>query len=415
MKFVKTASIEELQIVSRFESLRKTLLCEQYALHLEKPLAYWAVPTDRRLPLAFLGRTLSELLNTPFAELSATPGIGQKKIRSFVKLLSRVASTDPSELVHETATVSATGNGASPDPGLSNGFDPSSVSEVVWCQWRASAIRHGMGKESLGRFAPSLKNMTRVVWSAPLETYAGMSLAEIRTLKTHGEKRVRAILEVFHAIHAMVCGMGIQGHLVVRIAPRLIDRVETWVGQALQTAGVPSPQEIFDSFVHPLLSQVQIDTTRQIANLAENRLGIHGPVTSVRQAARAMGLTRARVYQLLNEVNDIMSVRWPLGRHQVYELSEKFSREASAMDVPPDLTQFLAAVELFYPGSRRGAAGPLERIGESDDPDDESLSNEDGEVSVASPGKESAANGQHGTDWGGHHADNYRACEKIAP
>ena len=73
-----------------------------------------------------------------------------------------------------------------------------------------------------------------------------------------------------------------------------------------------------------------------------------------------MGLTRARVYQLLNEINDILTVRWPLGRHQVYELREKFQNEARQMDPPPNLEQFLAAVELFYPGSRRGAAGPLE-------------------------------------------------------
>ena len=42
-----------------------------------------------------------------------------------------------------------------------------------------------------------------------------------------------------------------------------------------------------------------------------------------------MGLTRARVYQLLNEVNDIAVVRWPLGRHQVYELRQKFERESA--------------------------------------------------------------------------------------
>ena len=62
MKFTKSASVEELQVISRFESLRKILLSEQYADHLKKPLAYWALPTDRRLPLAFLGRTLEDLL-----------------------------------------------------------------------------------------------------------------------------------------------------------------------------------------------------------------------------------------------------------------------------------------------------------------------------------------------------------------
>ena len=123
---------------------------------------------------------------------------------------------------------------------------------------------------------------------------------------------------------------------------------------------MPGRQEIFENFVSPLLEQVRTDATQQIASLAENRLGISGPITSVRQAARAMGLTRARVYQLLNEINDIMAVRWPTGRHQVYELREKLVTEAKQMDPPPDLQQFHAAVELFYPGSRRGAAGPLE-------------------------------------------------------
>ena len=103
MKFTKSASVEELQVVSRFESLRKILLSEQYADHLKKPFAYWALPTDRRLPLAFLGRTLEDLLRTPFSELSNTPGIGQKKICSFVKLLARAANTDPPELPWTTS------------------------------------------------------------------------------------------------------------------------------------------------------------------------------------------------------------------------------------------------------------------------------------------------------------------------
>jgi hypothetical protein len=371
MKFSKTASVEELQVISRFESLRKILLGEEYTDHVKKPLAYWALPTDRRLPLAFLGRTLEDLLSTPFAELSNTPGIGQKKICSFVKLLARAANTDPSELPTELTSLPkeaepGTANGSSG----TNGFNPASVSEVLWGQWRASIVRHGLGKERLGRFAPSLRNMTRVIWNSPLEAYTKYSLGEIRSMKTHGEKRVRAILEVFHSVHALVSNMGVQEHLVVRIVPRLIDRVEQWIGQALQTPGVPTKEEIFENFVSPLLEQVRTDATQQIASLGENRLGISGPITSVRQAARAMGLTRARVYQLLNEINDIMAVRWPMGRHQVYELREKLTAEAEQASPPAELQQFYAAVELFYPGSRRGAAGPLEHAGMEEDEDD---------------------------------------------
>ena len=136
--------------------------------------------------------------------------------------------------------------------------------------------------------------------------------------------------------------------------------METWIGRALQTPGMPGAEDIALEFVGPLLEQVRADATEQIARLAEYRLGIHGPITSVRQAARTMGLTRARVYQLLNEINDVLTVRWPMGRHQVYELSDKLRAEAARLDLPPDLTQFDAAVELFYPDSRRGASGPLE-------------------------------------------------------
>ena len=69
----------------------------------------------------------------------------------------------------------------------------------------------------MGRFAPTLRHMTRVIWNTPLGAYTHLSLAEIRAMKTHGEKRVRAILEVFHSVHVMVANMGTQEHLVVRI------------------------------------------------------------------------------------------------------------------------------------------------------------------------------------------------------
>ena len=384
MKFSKSASVEELQVISRFESLRKILLSKQYADHLKKSLAYWALPTDRRLPLAFLGRTLEDLLGTPFPELSNTPGIGQKKICSFVKLLARAANTDPAELPTDALYLPGEFEEGpeGKSEGKKNGFNPASISEVVWGQWRASVLKHGLGGEKLGRFAPTLRHMTRVIWNTPLEAYTRHSLGEIRRMKTHGEKRVRAILEVFYGVHSLVANMGSQPHLVLRIVPRLIDKVEQWIGWALQTHGVPSREEIFENLVSPLLEQVRLDATQQIASLAENRLGISGPITSVRQAARSMGLTRARVYQLLNEINDIMAVRWPTGRHQVYELREKLAGEEKQMDPAPDLAQFYAAIELFYPGARRGAAGPLDqaRLDEDEEADEAASSRPRGQL-----------------------------------
>ena len=104
MKSGKTTSVEELQTIGRFESLRRILVTDQYADHLDKPLAYWALPTDRRLPLAFLSRTLGELLSTPFAELSETPGIGQRPSSSSVRAPVRRGWLCIQSLAHRSTT-----------------------------------------------------------------------------------------------------------------------------------------------------------------------------------------------------------------------------------------------------------------------------------------------------------------------
>ena len=116
---------------------------------------------------------------------------------------------------------------------------------------------------------------------------------------------------------------------------------------------MPDDAEIFEHFVGVLLEQLEVDSAEQIMNLARNRLGIPGPITSVRETARTMGLTRARIYQLLNEINDIILVRWPNGRPRVYELYHKLMADSDRAGDSRRLEQFRAAVELFYPTNRR--------------------------------------------------------------
>lgn len=352
----KRPSVEHLQAVTRYEEIRKTLLEEESDEYLNKPLAHWVLPADRRLPLAFLGRSLGDLLESGFDDLAATRGVGDKKIRSFLNLLARVADSAP----HGG---NGNGNGTQHEPLPSlhatsdNGFRPDDVSEVVWSQWQETVRRCGLERESLGRVAPSLKNITRVIWRTPLAEFLSLPLAELRERRTYGEKRVRAVLEVFFGLHQLLGGSGTHGEMTVRLVPRHVDRAERWTGHCLQRAELPDGNEISESFILPLIEQLRHDSSLQIVQLAEIRLGVRGPITSVRQTARQMGLTRARIYQLLNEINDILAVRWPLGRCQAYHLLERLGAEA------PDntsLDQFRTAIELFYPGDRRGAAGIVE-------------------------------------------------------
>jgi hypothetical protein len=351
MKSHKVTSAEDYKIVSSFQSLRKTLLEEKFADRLEKPLAYWAMPNDRRLPLAFLGRTIKDLLDTPFEELSATPGIGQKKISSLVKLLSRATKDHPPAVpfgMNDLADAKRIAEKPAARK-IKSSFDPAIVSEALWTQWLETARRHHVGRELLGRLAPTLQALPTVIWQTPLEFYMQYSVSEIRQLKTHGEKRVRVVLEVFHIVHEMLSDVAADRHLAVRLAPKFIEPLEVTVNHWLERAEAPTPDEVRDQLTVPLLDQLRIDTGDTIYQLSCGRLGIGGPAQSVRQQSKQMGVTRARVYQLLEDCARVMEVRWPEGKAPLARLVHKLQTEA-----PPhtDLKLLLATVELFYPGKR---------------------------------------------------------------
>ncbi|MBI3839588.1 MAG: hypothetical protein HY288_16835 [Planctomycetia bacterium] len=349
MKMNKVTSVEDYKIVSSFQSLRKTLLDDKFADRLEKPLAYWALPNDRRLPLAFLGRTIKDLLATPFEELSATPGIGQKKISSLVKLLSRATKDHPPAVPFGIAELNESKRQSAIEKPRRNvtSFDPSIVSEALWAQWQQTVVENGVGREKLGRLAPTLQALPTVIWHIPLDQYVHHTVAEIRQLKTHGEKRVRVVLEVFYLVHEMLSSAGTQQHLALRIVPKFIQPIENWISLALARPGIPTSDEIRDHLAVPLLNQIQIDAGPTIHELSEGRLGVTGSPQSVRQQAKRMGVTRARVYQLLEDCGRIMEVRWPEGAGWFAQLDAKFQAEATDQ---ADLRQFRAIHELFYPG-----------------------------------------------------------------
>lgn len=352
MKMNKVTSVEDYKIVSSFQSLRKTLLDDKFADRLEKPLAYWALPNDRRLPLAFLGRTIKDLLATPFEELSATPGIGQKKISSLVKLLSRATKDHPPAVPFGINDLNESKKTAAPDKPRrqSTSFDPSIVSEALWSQWQKTVLEQGVGREKLGRLAPTLQALPTVIWHTPLDQYANHTVAEIRQLKTHGEKRVRVVLEVFYLVHEMLSPAGTSEHLSLRIVPKFIQPLENWVSQVLQRGGAASSDEVRNSLTVPLLNQIHIDAGDTIYELSEGRLGINGPPQSVRQQAKRMGVTRARVYQLLEDCSRVMEVRWPEGQQLMAQLEAKFQAEGTDGD---DLRLFRATRELFFPGKHK--------------------------------------------------------------
>ena len=194
----------------------------------------------------------------------------------------------------------------------------------------------------LGFLAPSLQSIPTVIWEAPLSNYLGKTLGEIRQMKTHGEKRVRVVLEVFHSIHELLCRSQNNGTLAICLAPRFVPAVEQFTMSLAQQEPITATrQAIATNLAQPLLEQILVDCGEAVHALTRDRLGIGVPVKSVRDQSREMGVTRARVYQLLEECGKVMAVRWPRGGQVIRQLSEFSDREAQML--------VKSTAQLFFP------------------------------------------------------------------
>ncbi len=342
----KPTTPEDYKLLNTFEGLRKLFTDDRFADRLERQLGYFVLPTDRRLPLAFLERTLADLLGTPFQELACTAGIGQKKIGTMLKLLHRATRASPPACTDGTLGGDAKTRLPLPVASARKEFDPSVVSEAVWEQWCGMICQNGLGTEKLGRVAISLRSLATNIWHTPLSNYCNSTLAEIRGRKTHGQKRVRSILEIFFWLHDTMQQLALPAHLTVRLAPGFIRPIEQWLADATSNGSAPSAEDVRRHVVTPLVKQVRVDVGPQIAQLAETRLGTNGPPQRVRIQSKKIGVTRARVYQMLEECNRMMVVRWPEGAKQLGRL-QSTCRNGSGPAVHELVER---TVELFFPG-----------------------------------------------------------------
>ena len=226
----------------------------------------------------------------------------------------------PKSMLAATRTAATTTNASGTE------VDPDYVSETLWARWRMTVRQNELEQECLGRFAPSLDGVPTVIWHAPLGDYTPLSLAELRKRKTHGEKRVRVILQVFRGLYEAFGENAAQGRLALRPLPRFILPVESWLRMAARSATPVGWAEVRTGLALPLINQVAVDAGPHIAKLVESRLGVEGVAETVVEQSRRLGLTRARVYQLLETCAAIMAVRWPEGRLQFATLAANSRR-----------------------------------------------------------------------------------------
>lgn len=360
-KLRKTPPVVDYGLLVRFQKLRSDLLNEESVERLAMPLAYWALPGDRRLPTVLMGRSLQELMSTTFEDLCATPGIGRKKLDMLLTLLQRAASegrtsgeeaarapADPAAAGTAPAAAEAAATTPNEAPASAPAFNPWSVSETTWSRWCARIRNNHLDGEPLGRYVRSLDDLPRVAWTVPLGNYTTLRLSDIRALKTHGTKRVRVIIETFAALQALL-GEGLpQGHLVPRILPRFVQQMQEWCLCVLAGDTPPSSESLRQGLIDPLLQQIEIDGGEPLLRVAQARLGLSGPPSSVRQIAQKFCITRARIYQLMAELAESVELRWPHGRVYLTQVHDRFARRMA----PEDARLLVATQELCFPSPR---------------------------------------------------------------
>jgi hypothetical protein len=173
-----------------------------------------------------------------------------------------------------------------------------------------------------------------------------LGLTEMRELKTHGEKRISVVLEVFHTLHDMLNHIDAKGDLAVRLAPRTIVAAEEFMAEARTRSFPPAVEEIEQRLIEPIIQQLAIDGGETVAKLARGRLGVGVTAESVRNQSKSLGVTRARVYQMLEECHNVMSIRWPDGRRQL----DSFAQWLDENYASAEAANLLASLrELLYP------------------------------------------------------------------
>ncbi len=300
-----------------------TRLAAAPASHFDRPIAHWAVASDRRLPYALMDLTVRQLTTASYDHLLATPGVGHKKFASLVTLMQRSLTAEVSsrEEVDPSAVDSISLQ--------QEVFDPENVSQLMWAEWQETVRRHRLHDETLGRLAPSLQSLQTVIWNKTLGEYLQYTIDELRLLKTHGNKRVNAVLEVFHVVHTLLGSSQAATRVVAQLTPAFIPPIEQWLHSALASEDVPSVQDIRQHLVLPVLNQIERDAGETVHRLAAGRLGVEAFPEGVRDQASELGVTRARIYQLLETCGEVMQVRWPTGRLMFKLLTHKLQSHES--------------------------------------------------------------------------------------
>ena len=332
---------------SAFAALREAILAEVPPRLLDQPLAAWALPTDRALPRAHLGRPLRKLLATSFESLCSVRGMGPKKVACLLELLRRVAPTPADAPATRHASSSQQSDAAQLGSSLPARTSPGGVTAHMWDAWRLTVLRQGLGRHNVGQFARSLLDLPCRVWDEPLESFASLTLGEVNALHAFGEKRIHALLEIFSSLHDTLGQLDAPQHLSVAVVPPLAARLSAWVAATAPVAEQTTAEDVCEHFAVPLVGQLAIDAGGVLAATAGahlNLIGNHRAEQSDDEPSPGLGTYYRR------KIAAIVRARWPAGTQEVAALIQRWEQSGNPT---AGLDLFQRAVDVFFPSVAR--------------------------------------------------------------
>lgn len=341
----------EKQHLKRYHDLQCALRQCNPTSYTSEKLLRWVTAQDRRLPALFLNMTINQILSYPYERLQKTRGVGIKKMDILLNLLARALTQQPTDVPERDDSPLVFFTKINLDETLEPHLDAAIITDESWNLWRKSILDANTEDFTIGFVARRLCDCTRVLWNVPLKRYCPLTLEALRALPAHGEKRITAVLEAFHDVSRQI----MHGH----ISPcefftlREVKDLNLWTQRLLHGEVEPSSARIKEFFIRPLLSILEHDGTQLMTNFAKLRL--NRIQHNVQNAALHLGITRSRAYQLINEISDIILVRWPDASKIIplminYYHQRTHSQDTSAMKflTPEDLTMFHVVRKTFF-------------------------------------------------------------------
>ena len=324
-------------------------------IHDRQPLS--AVPED------LANEKIERLLMINQTQLLCRRGFGAKRLfgltECYEEILSRVSSSDDGPFQRQANRLLGSEQG--PDYSLSHDqgrerleslsthlVDPTLNLEDDSLRIDEAAIREGLKTVGLwfhpvGRGIPSMRecgwNIGSMSFDALFEKY---SWAEIMGGK---RKRLGCVAQLFSRIPQFVSISNDLGVAIEPVAAQILLAKST-IREILNSRRSPTQDELSRGVIAPLLEQVEVDCGPESSLVAKLRLGLGHRGRLFRDIASEMGISNARVGQLLKRAQGALLIRWREGEYLFDDLCELLQRGNSDFD---SYRLCYRVFEVFYP------------------------------------------------------------------